>query len=244
MINKCAMCDKEINTPYPQTRYCPECRAERKRQDCKERYHKHLAENLKELGVAKTCAWCGNTFYTTKLNKVYCTEECAEIAHNKSKSLHKGPVRLEKVCGICGTTFITNRPYQKFCRCCADLGKQLRQKAYRQSKKAQTKPEDELFEKVCPICGKDFTTSNEKRIYCSEKCRNASVLQKQKAYQAAASAELENQKNKNAHLDQVISEAYACGLTYGQYKVQVQIFGKTFEELKAEYDSRMLMNKS
>ena len=43
-----------------------------------------------------------------------------------------------------------------------------------------------------------------------------------------------------SHLDEVVRLADECGLSYGKYKLMTTVFGKTFEELKADFDRRRL----
>lgn len=93
-------------------------------------------------------------------------------------------MKAVKICPICNKEFVPiNR--QKYCSI------QCRQKALYQSRKEYSKQyylahkekiksyvphEKETLVKVCPVCGKPFTTTDRRRVFCSIECRN----QKQK----------------------------------------------------------------
>lgn len=45
-------------------------------------------------------------------------------------------------------------------------------------------------------------------------------------------------KSQDKTLDEKIIEAEQCGLSYGKYCAMTKFLGKSFEELKREYDRR------
>lgn len=97
----------------------------------------------------------------------------------------------------------------------------------------------------CAWCGDKFTQKKVNQIYCSHICCRLAYNKRRRDERAAAKAELKKlhrkifgeRKKITSTLNQVAREADECGLSYGKYKVQLKM-GKTYEELKTEYESR------
>lgn len=95
--------------------------------------------------------------------------------------------------------------------------------------------------KECEQCHKKFITLVKQRKYCSDKCSRAAQrardreLVKQSWLELAVAA-AENKPVKT--LSDWSREARECNLDYGQYRAQIEVFGKTYEELKATAASR------
>ena len=90
---------------------------------------------------------------------------------------------VEKTCPVCGKTF-SGRLSQKFCSAsCKEIDIRNRRKAARAeyyqknkeklkaySRENSNKPKEKI-EKVCPVCGETFITTDNKKVYCSPECR-------------------------------------------------------------------------
>lgn len=74
------------------------------------------------------------------------------------------------VCPVCGK-LITSDPTRRAIYCST----KCRQKAYRLRKKAQAAPKPAPFRerRECMNCGKKFTATHTRQIYCSQRCKNA-----------------------------------------------------------------------
>lgn len=112
----------------------------------------------------------------------------------KYRAKNKKPVE-KKICAICGSEFEKRRGNQKYCskECAAEYHRQHQreyQAANREKiaqyqreyyhRKLAAKRVRTTYEKTCPICGKDFTTTNSNQIYCSVDCYYLNAKQRQK----------------------------------------------------------------
>lgn len=99
--------------------------------------------------------------------------------------------------------------------------------------------------KKCAWCGDNFLPTNESNIYCSKNCSRLAINKRARDKRAAEKKELETlnkeiygeRKEPTVSVEQLAREADDCGLSYGKYKVQRFTYGKTYEELKAAYES-------
>ena len=154
-----------------------------------------------------------------------------------------------KNCAGCGAKFETDSALQDFCsRHCLEI-------YYRQQEQALQN--DLQYEKVCPTCGKTFQTFYSCKKYCSDRCRQVASCQrlkemqeqdptlkeKRREYARIYKKKLRALKQNNAVQQRKQNEqrnfekeAAQCGMTYGKYRAAVEIFGKTFEELKKAYE--------
>lgn len=81
----------------------------------------------------------------------------------------------------------------------------------------------------CVVCGKTFQATHPRKKFCSPECagiKRAKKVPKKRTKQIL-----------NKTFDEIVSESDACGLSYGKYKLALKT-GKTFEELKAEYEAK------
>ena len=82
MIKLCEICGTYFTTTYGQ-KYCSEeCRREAKRRQRQARDGAAKLQNIHE----KTCAYCGETFYTMQGNKKFCSEDC-QCAYLRGESI-------------------------------------------------------------------------------------------------------------------------------------------------------------
>lgn len=82
----------------------------------------------------------------------------------------------EKHCIVCGRTYHTIRYKNRFCsRNCQEKYKKYK---YQVPTERQENGEDylaaKIYNKVCPICGKDFVASRSNQIYCCHSCSKLS----------------------------------------------------------------------
>lgn len=99
------------------------------------------------------CEYCGKEFQGRK--RKYCDSECRESADKENKR-NKYTGKRQEFCIQCGCELPKFKT--KFCshRCeLINRGKIL---------------DHGLLEKVCPICGKSFTTYKSRKITCSDEC--------------------------------------------------------------------------
>lgn len=75
----------------------------------------------------------------------------------------------------------------------------------------------------CIVCDKLFQSLIPHAKYCSLECAGLKRVKKAP------------KKKPKKTFDEIVKESDACGMSYGKYKVALQS-GKTFEELKAEYE--------
>ena len=110
-----------------------------------------------------------------------------------------------KTCAVCGKPFSSIYSRQKYCS----------ETCYQQAKKAAVRKA--LEKRFCLTCRYGFYTTHESdKKFCCATCRR--------------NYNPEGKKKKS--LEDWAKEALACRMTYGKYRVAVERFGKTFEELK------------
>lgn len=98
--------------------------------------------------------------------------------------------------------------------------------------------------RTCAHCGDIFLPTTHQQIYCSKKCCILAQNKRNREERASAKKELNDLKKetfvenkKTTSFEQISREADECGLSYGKYRAQLML-GKTYEELKAAYESR------
>lgn len=120
----------------PRAWYCPDCRAERKRQQMNEYHERKRSGNVREIGSTSICESCGSPYVVVGSLQRYC-RECSEkiIAENDRKQgleyYHNNkdwinPARnesrriTEKFCERCGKPILVNGP-SKYCNECRKI---------------------------------------------------------------------------------------------------------------------------
>ena len=157
---------------------------------------------------------------------------------------------ISRRCPICGAEFQTAHAHKIYCSDdCADEGHKQRQKMWKDKMRAAQKKANTAVPKTCPICGRVFKTTWSVRRYCSDECafeanrrqtreqnirRNAQKRANDATVTALARAAQSLPKKKT--FADWSREATECGMDYGNYRMQVEVFGKTYEELKARAD--------
>ena len=170
----CALCGKEYEG-IGDTRYCPEC----------------TAEQRKNVMRIRICKDCGREFIGAP--KAGRCADCARIARNETAKRYKHnknrkSVGSEGICEICGATFIRNAPIQKYCSPeCARIG--LLEYQRNRKKGDRKEPDNEIQKnvrsqrrKVCVYCGKQFwvkTAAQTCSAYCKKKHQMLRKCQKE-----------------------------------------------------------------
>lgn len=182
----CACCGREFTPKVQQTKYCSEeCKKEVKKQQnkaCYEKngekykekrkeYYEEVSEWLRSKRKPKICPVCGEEFYNSKDNRrlKYCSAECADIAQHKIMIEYhrsKSTASPTFVCKNCGNLTVRTGPNQLYCH---DCKKEVLNK-YRADYFERAKDEKEVLTKTCKLCGKEFTTTDRRRVYCSNEC--------------------------------------------------------------------------
>jgi len=220
MKKKCVICGTEFESPYPHKVTCsPECsKAHHNRRSTALKKEKHDNPTQNSDNPPIKCQHCGKEFIKWRGNQKFCSAQCRDNHEkaNRPKAQPKPP----KVCAQCGQEFIPTNNNQKYCSvvCC--------EAHWHRSAVEKTL--------TCKTCGKKFTDVYNAK-YCSKKCRDEAI-KKEQAKQAMAKATGEKVKT----LSDWTREARECNMDYGQYRAQIEVFGKTFEELKATADARAM----
>lgn len=189
--------------------------------------NKRRRDKLRKQGKAEkiavlTCPNCGKEFKQNVVTQVYCSDKCRN-AYNKKRYLEEYHAQIEsekKICAYCGQKFTPTTRTQKYCTpvCCEmSFGRRVTVKKLK-----------------CKNCGKEFSDVYNAK-YCSTKCRNEAI-KKESAANAMAKASGQAVKS----LADWTREASECNMDYGTYRVQIEVFGKTYEELKATADNRSM----
>ena len=196
----CALCGKEYEG-IGDTRYCPEC----------------TAEQRKNVMRTRICKDCGREFIGGP-RAMHCSE-CARKArsealkrYRQNKSKNKKSVGSEGICEICGATFTRNSPRQKYCSPeCARIG--LLEYQRNRKKGERKEPDNEIQRnarsqrmKVCVYCGKQFWSKTVAQT-CSAYCKNKqqTLIKTQNELNAKQKRLNKLQAERDAYREQVVS---------------------------------------
>lgn len=137
--------------------------------------------------IKKRCKYCNNIFFTGKLNKIYCSEQCkitndydrdrkyyAKKRENYKKDFLQGITKEESeyyynlkhksrivICKYCGKEFVTNVYTKSYC------SKECRYKNNAIINRKKLKIHNK---KLCKECNKEFIERNRNHKFCSYKC--------------------------------------------------------------------------
>ncbi len=143
----------------------------------------------------KICPVCGKEFIPRHKNQVYCDDEmkkqeirfkkALEEKDKKEKATDEKESEIKvrtKICPVCGKEFTPVAKHSKYCskECSDEVKRQYRARYYQQNREKyldyvaeHQKPDTpHVYTKVCPFCGKEFETTNNRKIYCSDECKN------------------------------------------------------------------------
>lgn len=170
------------------------------------------------------CQYCGKEIAPNTKRRKFCSKFCLHqswLEKLRRETLERKMTPI--VCRICGKQFTPkNSGAELFCS--PDCRKEARNQ--RQKKYGNT-----IITKRCAFCGKEYSAAKDSGKYCSSECRRNGrneTVRKNKA-----------PPPHNKSLDEWAREAFACGLDYGNYRALIDR-GKTYEQLKVQYESRML----
>lgn len=233
--------------------------------DCSKQAEKLRKQNYEKIrrpptkSYSKICPVCGKSFETSRSTQIYCGTHCKKLANQK---IIKSNVVVKK-CIVCGKSFETNKP--TLIKTCSKECSYLHHlNICNNHKTARSK-----IKKTCPVCGVEFEPYRKSQIYCSIICRDVMrAKRKSQGYKTARlTYKFRNETYTEIHrdvffdllraifnrgfrrkppankkpLDDWIREADACGMSYGKYRAAVEVFGKSFEELKSnKYNSIIL----
>ncbi len=110
---------------------------------------------------------------TAELKSEPSTEPISGLSEEPPKEeVSEKVMKEEKTCPICGKTFTAERRNQKYCcRNCSNKAYRQNQKKATQAYLARLKEGKKPFaERICPICGKQFTPSVANQKCCSGIC--------------------------------------------------------------------------
>lgn len=218
-MKTCPVCSATFEPHNGNQRYCSrKCWRKRLRQLKRQYYH---SSAQKFVPTERACIICGRKFMPTNRRNICCSEECSKRnAYKKSRQwrLAHSPAPPETACKVCGKTFKPRDRRQKCCSAeCSGSYQRDAQRRFYQLHRAKCSPL--MF--VCTNCGKSFHPTSPAQRFCCKSC--ATTYSQTRA---------KERRKPLKTLEQWQAEAAACGLSYGQYRLQVERFGKSFEELK------------
>ena len=159
------------------------------------------------------CPQCHKIFWTKYSYKKFCsTKCCSRYAYEHNHWQRSINWPKTRKCAICGEEFAVKTYNQKYC---SDKCRRLAE-----GKEDKTRK--------CLNCGKEFFSFSAQRKFCCKECGNE--------YRK----KLKQPKVKTKTLDDWIREANECNLDYGNYRAMIES-GKTYEELKATADNRLMI---
>ena len=158
----CKICGKHF-LGYPRSFFCPECSAERKKQQSKS--HR---KTVRPIGSTDICAECGEPYIVNSGRQKYCPE-CAEkvvsekirthkreyMAKNKEKSqkIKKDVNGKRYVCPICGKEFEKHGPETTCSSECAVEQKRIRQNKADLKRGKRKLPPEQKYDSGLPKSG-------------------------------------------------------------------------------------------
>lgn len=175
---KCKVCGVIFAPPAPNRFLCDACL---------------YAKNHRSLTIDVVCQQCGVKF-RGGLRARYCPDCRAERAREADRRARQrkrdGTVRhlgSTDICVDCGKEYIVESGLQKRCKACAAIHdleysratSREHSRAHREEYNAVSKRLREDSH-VCPMCGKTFTSTNQRTKYCSEECQRESSRIQQK----------------------------------------------------------------
>lgn len=121
----------------------------------------------------KKCEFCGAEYTPNTSSQRYCCRECNREADKKNKReryAEKHHIGEPRVCVICGREFIAKSAKGETCsKKCGTMLSNIRN-GYCQYDFLFSSPQ----KKECPTCGKVFSTTNPRKRYCSDECKQRS----------------------------------------------------------------------
>lgn len=126
-----------------------------------------------------TCIMCGEPLPNNRA-RAFCSLDCRKkfstIAHavklsDEDKNKTKRKYSYSGICSVCGTPFKANNSTHFCSQSCQKKAEKLvetHKKRYAQLKDVVRVLE---YKHTCPICDKEFVTSNKTQVYCSVTCR-------------------------------------------------------------------------
>lgn len=145
--HKCIQCGKEYSNYKERSQFCSN--------ECKKIYRNSITYN---------CDYCGKEFVLTqsKLNSLktgehkhlFCSRTCADNYQRNS---------VIKICERCGKEYTVCNSFKDIQRFCS-------KECYKLSRKENSV----ALNKICPVCGKSFSTYHKQQIYCSKECAGKS----------------------------------------------------------------------
>lgn len=210
---KCERCGEEIEVRATHVKYCAKCRKAKKLEQNRE-----YGRLYNKRPVKRVCEICGQEFEKVGNKSKYCSEECRRKAYEARHPVH------HKECKICGKEFETR--YGAKATCSNECAREMKRRrdAERERREHRTDgiasfPKRKVTRK-CAMCGVKFEVTTAGQKHCPT-CR-------EKIYSPPEPARSSEKKT----LEDWVREAQACGMSYGAYRMQVEHFGKTYEDLR------------
>lgn len=208
-FKECEICGQKFVRRENRRKYCSE--------ECAKAAVRRQQANAKKK---KKCEYCGSEFETRNSRRKTCSEEC--LSKYQSEKVRKSKQAIEKkACEVCGKVFETTRGKQKTCssECAAELRHKRTRDWKREKRVANIGDFPARYKRrKCIECGAEFEPIIPEQKKCAE-CRRKPI---EKPARSTGKKTLEDWAR----------EAAECGLSYGVYRMQVERFGKTYEELR------------
>lgn len=194
---RCIICGNMI--PVGNSIYCSEeCHVENERRRDRER--RSWRENRSGIYRYFACADCGKTVYghikSTRCKECQAARDRITAAQSRERKKRGHTRKLGSIdlCQHCGKPYVVNGGAQKYCKACAEFAvKQNISKKKREqgkdpeirTRKRENRREDAKHYKhigICAYCGKEFTRTKERRLLCSDECKQKSAAARIKRY--------------------------------------------------------------
>lgn len=146
------------------------------------------------------------------------------------------------ICPECGKEFTPTCNWQKYCSRQCTVRACGRDARLRCKEIALDETAIALSQKrICEHCNREFKPVSTSSRFCSAECmkKHNARLQEEKLAQRRAEAVNQVTRREKTMADW-LREADECNLDYGTYRTQIEQFGKTYEELKAQAENRPL----
>ncbi|MBR1729187.1 MAG: hypothetical protein IJ728_06640 [Selenomonadaceae bacterium] len=169
----CQACGKPFNAIRSNVKFCSDrCR--------KANYNSKRRTSFDPI----TCPRCGKSFIPRSKSQKFCSRDCQYYYNEEHRKQLRKNNRSQAVCPICGKSF-TPFHNQKYCSQECKFEAQKKNVAKYRTKKFNLTS----YTKICPFCGKEFTTKFKCKIYCSNPCQKQAVSERRKQERRQLSAE-------------------------------------------------------
>lgn len=186
----------------------------------------------------KKCVICGKEFKPKIKTQVTCGAECREEnARRQARDYYERHssqhMKEEKwICVECGGAFIPKTARQITCSSeCSEARARKKSKEWANAHKKEPK-RPRIHQRICPVCGKTFETTSNRKVYCTIDCYQKHMYQKkhetylkEKEEEAKQAKRRRRKMNSHQALVEASIEARNAGMSYGQWQARRDAHG-------------------